>query len=68
MGEGEDGGVTLGMGGGGSRKKGKKRKGKPKQSESQGENEEVKAEEHWNIPPDPYVIHLHLIQIRADKR
>ncbi|KGB76433.2 PHD-finger protein [Cryptococcus deuterogattii R265] len=53
VGEGEDGEVTLGMGGGGSRKKGKKRKGKPKQSESQGENEEVKAEEHWNIPPDP---------------
>ncbi|KAL0247204.1 hypothetical protein I308_104239 [Cryptococcus tetragattii IND107] len=53
VGEGEDGEVTLGMGGGGSRKKGKKRKGKPKQSESQDENEEVKAEEHWNIPPDP---------------
>ncbi|KAE8541790.1 hypothetical protein D1P53_001963 [Cryptococcus gattii VGV] len=53
VGEGEDGEVTLGMGGGGSRKKGKKRKGKPKQSESQGENEAVKAEEHWNIPPDP---------------
>ncbi|AFR96550.2 PHD-finger protein [Cryptococcus neoformans C23] len=53
VGEGEEGEVTLGMGGGGSRKKGKKRKGKPKQRESQGGNEEGKAEENWNIPPDP---------------
>lgn len=68
VGEGEEGEVTLGMGGGGSRKKGKKRKGKPKQRESQGGNEEGKAEENWNIPPDPYVIHLHLIQSKADKR
>lgn len=67
MGEGDEREVTLGIGGGGSRKKGKKRKGKPKQRESQDGNEEGKVEENWNIPPDPYVIHLDPIQGKADK-